>query len=67
MASVALASPQDPFYNLQARPTVYKSGTLAQSSGPWVVASAGVAVLDLAGSQFPRNCEQIIIALLYSC
>jgi hypothetical protein len=35
MASVALASPRDPLQvdNLQAHPTLYKSGTLAQSSG----------------------------------
>jgi hypothetical protein len=32
MASVALASPRDPLDNLQARPTVYKSGTLKEST-----------------------------------
>jgi hypothetical protein len=33
MASVALAFLLDPLDNLQARPTVYKSGTLTQCTG----------------------------------
>ncbi len=61
MASVALASPRDPLDILQARPTVYKSGTLVQSTGRVLFCQTPVS------SARPSLSDVIIVKAHWSC
>jgi hypothetical protein len=47
--------------------TTKSAPSLHQVCRPWIVASAGGTVLDLAVTQFSRNCVTIMFILLYIC